>query len=150
DRRLLLTAAVLHDIGLFVSHKKHHKHAAYLIQHSEVGDFSAAEMAMIGNIARYHRKGAPSDGHEDFQRLSDGQKTRVRTLSALLRLADALDREHTQQVTAVRAEVRGDQLELTVEASGDLLLERWALERKADLFQELFGLKVSLTIVAMA
>ena len=150
ERRMLLTAALLHDIGLFVSHKRHHKHAAYLIQNSEVGDFTAAEMAIVGNIARYHRKGAPSDGHEDFQRLPHADRARVAALSALLRLADALDREHRQQVRAVRAEVHGDELRLVAEASGDLLLERWALERKADLFHDLYGLRVSLVVNSAA
>ena len=64
----------------------------------------------------------------------------VRKLAALLRLADAMDREHRQKVTGVMAQVRGRQLRLALEGEGDLLLEGWALKRKSDLFKETYGL----------
>ncbi|HET9986096.1 MAG TPA: Ppx/GppA phosphatase family protein [Longimicrobiales bacterium] len=148
DRRVLLAAAVLHDLGLFVSHKRHHKHSLYLLQNSEIAGFTPGEMLMIANVARYHRKGGPSAEHEQFARLGADERERVRSLSAILRLADALDREHRQHVSDVRAEATDTGLVLHVDGGGDMLLERWALEKKADLFEELFGLRVSLASVA--
>lgn len=148
DRRILLTAALLHDVGLFVSHKKHHKHSLYLLQYAEIGGFTPREMLMIANVARYHRKGGPAPDHEQFARLTADEQERVARLSALLRIADALDREHRQLVGSVRAEIQGDCLVLRVSGSGDLLLERWALEKKADLFQTLFGLSVAMAEAA--
>lgn len=148
DRRILLVAAVLHDLGLFVSHKRHHKHSLYLLQNSEIAGFTPGEMLMIANVARYHRKGGPSAEHEQFARLGADERERVRSLSAILRLADALDREHRQQVSDVRAELTDAELVLHVDGDGDMLLERWALEKKADLFAELFGLRVSMASAA--
>jgi exopolyphosphatase/guanosine-5'-triphosphate,3'-diphosphate pyrophosphatase len=146
DRRILLAAAVLHDVGIFISHKKHHKHSLYVIQHSEIADFSPREMLMVANVARYHRRGGPSDDHPDFVRLTEDEQDRVAMLSSLLRIADALDREHLQRVDDVSAAVRDGELLLSVHGSGDLALERWALTRKADLFRDTFGLDVALAV----
>ena len=146
DRRILLAAAVLHDIGIYISYKGHHRHSLYILQHSEIADFSSREMLMVANVARYHRKGPPSDDHADYLRLSEDERDRVSMLSAVLRLADALDREHRQRVSDVSADFRGAELILNVHGSGDLALERWALARKADLFRDLFGLDVTLVI----
>jgi exopolyphosphatase/guanosine-5'-triphosphate,3'-diphosphate pyrophosphatase len=146
DRRILLTAAVLHDIGAFVSYKKHHKHSLYLILNSEISGFTPREMLMIANIARYHRKGPPSSDHEHYEMLSPREQERVSRLSALLRIADALDREHRQRVDDVVARVEDGKLHLAAEGTGDLLLERWALEKKADLFERLFDLEVRMVL----
>ena len=78
DRRLLAAAAVLHDVGDFVSFKGHHKHSLYLISRSELPGFTPTDMYLIGNIARYHRKGLPSILHPDFALLSPVDRDRVR------------------------------------------------------------------------
>jgi exopolyphosphatase/guanosine-5'-triphosphate,3'-diphosphate pyrophosphatase len=144
DRRVLLAAAVLHDVGAYVSRKRHHKHSLYLISQSELPGFAPGEMWLVANVARYHRKGEPTTDHDSFERLDAGERARVTRLSALLRVADALDREHLQAVRALHARVREGELVLEVEAEGDLLLERWALRQKAGLFTSTFGLEVRL------
>jgi exopolyphosphatase/guanosine-5'-triphosphate,3'-diphosphate pyrophosphatase len=145
ERRMLLAAGVLHDIGTFVGYKKHHKHSLYLIANSEVPEFTPREIDIIANVARYHRKGVPAEHHVTFTALPEEDRQRVVKLASLLRIADALDREHLQAVRAVTARVtRGKKLKLEVEADGDLLLERWALRRKSDLFTSTFGLEVDL------
>jgi exopolyphosphatase/guanosine-5'-triphosphate,3'-diphosphate pyrophosphatase len=142
DHRILTVAALLHDIGAFVGHSKHHKHSLYLISESEIPGFSPEEMLLAANVARYHRKAHPGPQHDMFAKLDERKQERVRRMSALLRIADALDREHLQGVERVRAKVKDGTLRLRLEGTGDLLLERWALERKADLFETLFDLKV--------
>jgi exopolyphosphatase/guanosine-5'-triphosphate,3'-diphosphate pyrophosphatase len=142
DRRILLAAAVLHDIGIFVGHKKHHKHSLYLIAQSELPEFTPREIDLVANLARYHRKGVPAAHHEAFTRLPAEDRDRVVKLSSLLRIADALDREHLQAVTAVRARIARSRLTLELDGTGDLLLERWSLRAKANLFTEAFGLEV--------
>lgn len=145
ERRMLLAAGVLHDIGTFVGYKKHHKHSLYLIANSEVPEFTPREIDIIANVARYHRKGVPAEHHVTFTALPDEDRQRVVKLASLLRIADALDREHLQAVRSVAAKVtRGKKLKLELEADGDLLLERWALRRKSDLFTATFGLDVEL------
>lgn len=144
DRRLLFAAALLHDIGTFISVKRHHKHSLYIISESELPGLTQNEILMIANIARYHRKTAPSSHHVLFTRLTERDRDRVTKLSALLRLADALDREHLQRVEAVTAELEDQSLQLMVTGQGDLLLERWALQKKRQLFEKVFGISVEL------
>ncbi|HEX6037948.1 Ppx/GppA phosphatase family protein [Longimicrobium sp.] len=144
DRRMLLAASILHDIGIFIGHKKHHKHSLYIISQSEVPEFTQREIDIIANVARYHRKGVPAVHHETFTRLASEDRERVVKLASLLRLADALDREHLQNVRTVRASAGKGRLTLEVDADGDLLLEKWALRRKGGLFTDTFGLEVEI------
>jgi exopolyphosphatase/guanosine-5'-triphosphate,3'-diphosphate pyrophosphatase len=142
ERRLLHAAAVLHDIGDFVSYGRHHKHSLYLIANSSLPGFSPQEMAVVANVARYHRRSAPKPEHEAYAALDGRSRVRVTRLAALLRLADAMDREHAQKVYNVRAKVQGRVLKLRLEGQGDLLLEGWALKKKSDLLKVALGLAV--------
>lgn len=144
DRRMLLAAAVLHDIGTFVGYKKHHKHSLYLIANSEIPEFTPREIDIIANVSRYHRKGVPAPHHEAFTRLPADDQARVAKLASLLRVADALDREHIQAVRSVKARVtKQKKLRLELKGDGgDLLLEKWALRRKGGLFTDTFGLEI--------
>lgn len=144
DLRMLLAAAVLHDIGVYVGYKKHHKHSLYLISQSEIPEFTPREIDIIANLARYHRKGVPAAHHDHFTRLPDEDRERVVRLASILRVADALDREHIQAVSSVRAVVQKDRCTLHLVGAGDLLLERWALRRKVNLFEDTFGLRVEI------
>ncbi|MFO8174306.1 MAG: HD domain-containing protein [Longimicrobiales bacterium] len=143
DRKLLLAAAILHDIGSFISRKKHHKHSLYIIKRSELPGLSPAEMLMVGNISRYHRRNIPRSNHVDFMRLSDSQRDRTTRLAALLRVADALDRAHLQNVESVEAELGSDEVTLKLESDEDCLLERWALAQKKTLFEKVFRRSVT-------
>jgi exopolyphosphatase/guanosine-5'-triphosphate,3'-diphosphate pyrophosphatase len=138
ERRLLLAAAILHDVGTFISYKRHHKHSLYIISASELPGFSPSDLQVIANIARYHRKSGPAPHHEAFVRLSEREQELVRRLAAILRLADAMDREHRQIVKQVRTRVDDSKLVLELEGDGDLLLERWALQQKAGLFEKVY------------
>jgi exopolyphosphatase/guanosine-5'-triphosphate,3'-diphosphate pyrophosphatase len=144
DRRMLLAAAVLHDVGIFIGHKKHHKHSLYVISQSEIPEFTPREIAVIANVARYHRKGVPAVHHEPFTGLGSEDRERVVKLASILRIADALDREHLQAVRGVKANAGKSKLTLELDGTGDLLLERWALRRKAGLFADTFGLEVEI------
>jgi exopolyphosphatase/guanosine-5'-triphosphate,3'-diphosphate pyrophosphatase len=144
DRRILQAAALLHDIGQFVSFQSHHKHSLYLISNTELPNFSRQEMQIVANVARYHRKAHPTDHHPFYAALGDTEKVRTIRLAALLRLADALDREHTQRVTDLTAKVGPDELTLWLDGTSGLLLEGWSLKKKANLFVKVFGRKVTL------
>lgn len=142
DRLVLRAASILHDIGLFISYKRHHHHSLYILTGSELPGFSPEEMKVVANVARYHRKSGPAPHHEHYMELPHEDRMRVTALGSLLRLADALDRQHSGMVEEVRARVDGMVLKLELEGRGDLLLERWALAKKKNLFEETFGLKV--------
>ncbi|MCI4397421.1 MAG: Ppx/GppA family phosphatase [Acidobacteria bacterium] len=142
EMRILTAAAVLHDVGSYISFKSHHKHSWYIIAHSELPGFSPREMLLAAAIARYHRKGGPKPRHEEYAILTREERRKVDLLAGLLRLADALDREHRQSVRAVFAREKNGAMEISLDGDGDLLLERWALRRKADLFEKAFGVKI--------
>jgi exopolyphosphatase/guanosine-5'-triphosphate,3'-diphosphate pyrophosphatase len=146
DRMLLRAAAILHDIGDYVRYDGHHKHSQYLIQHSDIMGLSPEERTVVANVARYHRKGLPDPTHPSFRDLDKDARARVRSLAALLRVADALDREHLGKVTGVRAEVDETKRKVVLHLSGeeDRALEEWTVKQKGDLLRDEFGLEVAL------
>ncbi len=146
ERTLLLAAAILHDIGSFISRKGHHKHSLYLIRRSELPGLSPTDMLIVGNIARYHRKNIPRPNHVDFMRLSPEQRDRVLRLSAILRVADALDRAHLQNVQGVGVLREPKAVRLDLESESDCLLERWALAQKKSLFEKVYGRSIEFTL----
>lgn len=144
DRKILLAAAMLCNIGQFVSYKGHHKHSLYLISHSELPSFSQGEMMLVANVARYHRKAHPQPHHHSYMALPEEERERVTKLASILRVADSLDREHTQRVTGVKVTTTDDEVSLWLDGTAGLLLEGWTLKKKSNLFSEVFGRRVSL------
>jgi exopolyphosphatase/guanosine-5'-triphosphate,3'-diphosphate pyrophosphatase len=144
-RGLLIAATLLHDIGYLINHSKHHKHAYHLILHSDLPGFSAREIELIANVARYHRRAAPKKSHSNFARLDRADRELVRQLSGILRVADGLDRTHTQCIRSVRCELSDDCVRLSLDASADPQVEIWDAERKAELFESAFETKLELT-----
>jgi exopolyphosphatase / guanosine-5'-triphosphate,3'-diphosphate pyrophosphatase len=144
ERRLLSVAALLHDIGSFISYKRHHKHSFYLIANAELPALTPREILLAATVARYHRKAEPAADHEPYNELTRSEQASVRRLAALLRLADALDRDHRQRVQRVTVARSGKELVLQLDGAGDLLLERWSLQRRANLFESEFGVRVRL------
>jgi exopolyphosphatase/guanosine-5'-triphosphate,3'-diphosphate pyrophosphatase len=142
DRLLLRAAALLHDVGDFVRYDGHHKHSYYLILHSDVMGLTPSERAIVANVARYHRKSLPDPSHPNFRELGKDERTRVRAMAAILRVADALDREHLAKVASVRAAVDHTKRRVTLAITGqeDRELEEWTVVAKADLFREEYGL----------
>lgn len=143
-RLLLRTAALLHEIGGFVSGRAHHKHSYYLIANSEVFGLRRNELQIVAHTARYHRRSSPKPSHLEYMNLPRDSRIIVSKLAAILRVADALDRGHAQQIRDIRFERRGDELVLHVAGVPDLMLERRALASKADLFTDMYGMKIRL------
>ena len=138
DRNILLAASILHDIGVTVSYEKHHKHSRDIILRSGVPGFTEEEVCVIANIARYHRKKTPSTEHGPFRRLSAPDRERVKKLSSILRIADGLDRSHSDSVSCVKVEAHEGVLLFRIRGRGDMLLETWAFEKKSRYFGRLF------------
>jgi exopolyphosphatase/guanosine-5'-triphosphate,3'-diphosphate pyrophosphatase len=134
ERELLEYAGLLHDIGWHISKEKHHRHSLYLIQNGGLKGFTPDEIAIIGNIARYHRGSPPKAEHEAYVVLSPAAKHIVRVAAGLLRIADGLDRSHASVVSGVRAKTRTKGvLTLLAKGRGDMELELWGANRKADM-----------------
>ncbi len=145
EHRLLLeAAAILHDVGTFISMTGHHKHTYYLLTANPIIGFGQSQSRIVANVARYHRKSFPKIQHEPFRELSPKDRVVVSKLAAILRLADAMDNEHASRVDSFIAEYKKPKLMIRIRGNGDLLLEKWALMNKAELFESVFGVKVSI------
>jgi exopolyphosphatase/guanosine-5'-triphosphate,3'-diphosphate pyrophosphatase len=140
---ILRAAAMLHDIGSFIAVPKHHKHSYYLIKSSRPSSFNNEDLDLIANVARYHRKAHPSPKHLGFSQLSPNNQDIVRKLSAILRVADALDYKREQNVKEVKCALSGPKT-LCIEgiASVNLKDEMERAVAKGTLLQEVFNVKL--------
>jgi len=145
EHRLLLeVAALLHDIGTFINVTDHHKHTQYLLTATPVIGLTESQMAIVANVARYHRKSMPKPQHEAYSLLSSKERVIVSKLAALVRLADAMDNEHASKVQDFEVEYKKPKFTLRLKGDGDLLLERWALMKKSAMFEETFSVKFAI------
>lgn len=142
-RTLLSAAALLHDVGYHISHEAHHKHSLYLIKHSEMTGFTLQEKAIIANVARYHRKGLPKDSHEDYTSLSPGDRRTVDELSAILRIADAMDRGYEGRIKEVKIETKEKRVTLLLISTEDVKAEIHAILNKKEGFETTFNRSLS-------
>ena len=142
---VLNAAALLHDIGLFIAGPKHHKHSYYLIKSSGMKSFNKLDLELVANIARYHRKAHPSPKHLGFSQLAPANQDAVRKLSALLRVADALDFRREQRVESVSCAVdKRKTLTIAAAASANISDEIERALEKGKLIQEVFNLSLQL------
>jgi len=143
-RLLLRVAGLLHEIGGFVSNRSHHKHSEYLIANSEIFGLKRGEIALVAEIARYHRRSVPRPTHPAYMALTREARLVVAKLAALLRVADALARGTVPKIGQWRIERQGDDLVVGLPGGADLLLKQRAIAAKGDLFEDIFGMKVRL------
>jgi exopolyphosphatase / guanosine-5'-triphosphate,3'-diphosphate pyrophosphatase len=139
ERDWLEYASILHDIGVHISYEGHHKHSYYLVKNGDLRGFEPDEIETIALVARYHRQATPKRRHDGFRDLRRRTRRAVRTLAAILRLAESLDRSHAQTVTGLELHDRGDDDLLQLRTSGDAELELWSATRHAVPFERLTG-----------
>lgn len=148
-RELLEAAALLANVGLFVSHSGHHKHSYYVIRNSDhLAGFTDHEIELIALVARYHRKSAPKAKHPEFATLRPGDQELVRTLAALLRVAIGLDRTHSGAVIKIDVEEGDDDGTLVIrvgdgQPDNDLSLELFTANERKSLLEEVLGRPIS-------
>ncbi len=143
-RLLLEVACLLHDIGNYIRSSGHHKHSQYIVANSEIFGFSREDIRIISNLVRYHRKSTPQASHSQFAALRREHRLTVLKLASFLRVADALDRSHSQRVDSIRIEIAGADLLLHGEYSGDITVERFGVQLKGDMMADAFGYTVKL------
>ena len=142
DRKLLEAAAILHDVGYFISYDSHHKHSYHLIRHAELFGFTPREREIIAQVARYHRKSLPKKKHEAFQNLNEEDRQRVERLGGILRLADGLDRRRSLAVTEIDCTFGGTVFTVRLSGDEDMSVEIFGGTSKKDLFEKAFGVGV--------
>ena len=144
DETLLHVAALLHEVGMFVSTRSYHKHSLYLIANSEIFGLDASEIALVARVARYHRRAAPRPTHEEFIDLPAADRIRVSKLAAILRVADALEFSHERGKDALTFGTQRDELVIRVRTRDDLTLSQRQLDARAEMFRTVYGLRVVL------
>ena len=149
--RLLDRAAFLHNTGMLIETRRHHKHSYRLIKQTPLPDFNDEQRHEIATIARYHRRALPSAAHEEYARLDRQARKRVSALAALLRIADALDYSHDGRVLQLAASPELSDAEnwtiaVQVRPLADLDDELEHASEKADLFEKVFKRKLRFLI----
>lgn len=144
DEMILYIAAILHEVGLYVSSRSHHKHSMYLILNSELFGVGSHDAMLVALVARYHRRAIPRLSHPEYAALSHEDQVSVSKMAALLRVADSLERSHAQRIKKIS--VRKEEGAVVIRAPGvaDVSLEQFALQQKGNLFENLYGLPVTL------
>jgi len=139
EREWLEYAAILHDAGVHISYERHHKHSYYLIKNGDLRGFEPEEIEAIALIARYHRRATPKPRDEGYRDLGRRCRRAVRALSAVLRLAESLDRSHAQAITSLEFHDRGEDGLLCLRTPGDAEFEVWAATRHRGPFEQVIG-----------
>jgi exopolyphosphatase/guanosine-5'-triphosphate,3'-diphosphate pyrophosphatase len=141
---ILHVAALLHEIGLFVSSRSYHKHSLYLIRNSELFGLAKKDLLLAAMVARYHRRASPQPTHEGYSTLDRDERVAVAKMSAILRVADALDESRSQRIHELSCSRENGRLVISIPMVEDLSLEQLALKQNGALFEETFGSPVLL------
>lgn len=140
DELLLEVACLLHECGNYIAGRFHERHSMYIIENSEIFGLSNEDRTLVALVTRYHRGGPPRPGHREYGELTTHDRIRVSKLAAILRVADALERAHSQRVRDVKVELQSRKAVLHLSRLADASTERLALQSKGQLFEEIFGL----------
>ncbi|MFC5049872.1 HD domain-containing protein [Rubritalea spongiae] len=144
DALLLHIAAILHEVGGFINNRAHHKHSQYIILNSEIFGLPRADVELIALITRYHRNSVPKPSHSIYKDLDTTNRMRVSKLASFLRIADALDRSHSDKVKSIEIRTSRRRLHIYLQQVADAHTERLAMRSKGDLFENIFGLQINL------
>jgi exopolyphosphatase/guanosine-5'-triphosphate,3'-diphosphate pyrophosphatase len=144
-RIMLETAAILHDVGTYIKASGHQKHGQYIIANSEIFGLHNDELLIIANVINYHRGEPPSNSDIEYIKLQSEERILVLKMASILRIADALDRGHSQHIKKINVERRHETIVLHVDGTHDLSLELIGIEEKGGMFQDVFGYKVILS-----
>lgn len=145
DRILLQSAVILYDIGKYLNLKKHYEHSYYLIENSDITDLNSYDKNIIAHIALNHSQSSTTNLKikNDFFNKRPA-KIIIAKLTAILKIADSLDKSHKEPFSEIEINLKANELELILNTEKDIFLEKWAFADKSRIFKEVFGIDVSL------
>lgn len=141
ERLYLQVAAILHDIGKFINIKQHYENSYNIIKNSDIFGLTSVEIDIVANMARYHSSMLPSAQHQDYSSLKASARVLIGKLTAILRLADSLDRGHEQKFDDIDVRIKDKQLIISFTTYSDTVMEEWSFEKKSGLFEDVYGMK---------
>lgn len=140
-RILLQVASFLHDIGERIDVRQHHKHSYYILKNTPICGLLESEALVVATVSRYHRRGTPKDSHPEYAILNGDQRVLVLQLTAILRLADALNSSLLTGGGEMRLELHRNELKIYIEDRYNALeWKRAYIEKKGELFKNIFAL----------
>lgn len=150
DEELLEFGALLHNVGIAVSHSAHHKHGYYLIKNSDsMLGFTPLEVELIALMARYHRKAVPSKKHDEYRKLPEDARRRLQILSSILRVVVCMDRSRKGVVHDLEVKLEESHVAIKLvpdseqlHGAMDLSVELWSVELKKELLEEQLGRRI--------
>ncbi len=143
-RILLETSAILHDIGVFIRYDNHNLHSHYIIRNSEIFGLSRMDNTIVAEIAKYHKGAVSPQDEESFTIYQRSTRMTILKLTAILRIADALDRGHIQKFNDFTIKIQQNSILIHTKNSKNAVLEKIALAEKSGMFESVFGYKVIL------
>ena len=143
-RTLLETAAILHDIGAFIRYDNHNLHSSYIIRNSEIFGLSRKDITIVSEIAKYHKGNSVPQDEDSFLMLPRSDRMTILKLTAILRIADAMDRGHIQKFNDFSIKFQDNTMYLQTKKSKNTVLEKIAMSEKSGMFESIFGYKVIL------
>lgn len=140
ERTLLQIAAILHDCGKYVSMNQPADASYNIIMSTEIIGLSHIERETVANIVRYNTKEFAYSAKTDKD-MTSGMYLTVAKLTAILRIANAMDRSHKQKFHDFKMMLKDDELIITAETIEDISLEKALFRQKADFFEEMYGIR---------
>jgi len=145
ESELLGYAALLHDLGAFLSYHNHQAHTYYFIRNADLLGFDQTEIGIMASTAFFHRKTFPRKKFHEYSSLDERSQPIVRILCILLRLAESLDRGHSGAIDSARFSLAEDgHVVLTLCATQECHLELWGLENHREAFYRTFGKRLTI------
>ncbi|WP_298838174.1 Ppx/GppA phosphatase family protein [Clostridium sp.] len=141
ERLYLQVAAILHDVGGFISANNHNFHSYSIIRAQSIIGFSDIALELTASAARYHSEDIPMEANKNYRFLSDVDKMVVSTLAAILKLSEALDISHVQKIKEIKLTGTRDNMFFNLKSEGDIILEEWNFLKHVDFFEEVIGVK---------
>ena len=140
ERLLLQIAVILHDCGKYVSMNQPADASYNIVMSTEIIGLSHAERETVANIVRYNTKEFDYAAKTD-KSMTSGMYLTVAKLTAILRIANAMDRSHKQKFHDFKMSLKDDELVITAETLEDISLEKALFRQKADFFEEMYGIR---------
>ena len=150
ERDWLEFGALLHDVGVHISYERHNRHSYYLVKNGDLRGFDPQEIEIIALIARYHRQGTPKKSHSGYGDLKGSKRRAVKALSAMVRLAEGLDRSHSQALAGIDLYPRADDYLARLRTAGDAELEVWAAHRHVAPLERVLGKPIRFEVAVSA
>ena len=144
ERLLIQIAALLHDCGKYISMGNVSECSYQIIMSTEIIGLSSLERKMIAYAVRYNTTAFVY--YDEIQMLGAGidreSYIKIAKMTAILRLANAMDRSHCQKVKGIKTVLKDRELQMVMDSSQDISLELGLLQDKVAFFEEVFGIRL--------